>query len=420
MELGGNSTAGELLQDKNVRRYLLSIASAAVGQNLLLTVLFKQVFDISGNALDIGFIGLAQFLPALLLVLVSGYIADRFDRRRISAIGLFGRGTATLALVVFSISGSAAVWQLFAIAAVLGTDAILVPARRSMAPFITPVAAFPKVMPLWTGTFTVATIVGPIMGGFLYSLSASWSYGIAASLQFAAILPLIRLHFNREPERNLDRPTWSSAVEGLTFVRRNPIVLSVISLDLFAVLFGGAVALIPAVASERLGVGDIAYGWLRAAPGIGAAGMAVVLTFRPVVRRVGPTLLWVAGIFGAGTVVFGLTRNYAVAFVALIVISAVDMVSMNIRAAIVPLVTPAHQLGRVNAVEGVFIGASNELGAFESGVAARALGLPWAIAGGGLITVAIAASFAVIFPSLRKIDTYEELTLAKPSQSSPV
>ena len=129
------------------------------------------------------------------------------------------------------------------------------------------------------------------------------------------------------------------------------------------------------------------------------------------VRRVGPTLLWVVGIFGAGTVVFGLTRNYAVAFVALIVITAADMVSMNIRGAIVPLVTPDHQLGRVNAVEGVFIGASNELGAFESGVAARALGLPWAIAGGGLITVAIAASFALIFPSLRKIDTYEELTL---------
>ena len=416
MELGADSTARELVQDRNVRRYLFSIASAAIGQNLLLTVLFKQVFDISGNVLDIGFIGLAQFLPALLLVLVSGYIADRFDRRRISAIGLFGRGAATLALVAFSISGSAAVWKLFAIAAVLGTaDAILVPARRSIAPFITPIAAFPKVMPLWMGTFTAATIVGPIMGGFLYSLSASWAYGIAAALQFAAIMPLLRLHYNREPERNLDRPTWSSAVEGLTFVRRTPIVLSVISLDLFAVLFGGAVALIPAVASERLGVGDIAYGWLRAAPGIGAAGMAAVLTLRPVVRRVGPTLLWVVAVFGAGTVVFGLTRNYAVAFIALIVITAADMVSMNIRGAIVPLVTPDHQLGRVNAVEGVFIGASNELGAFESGVAARALGLPWAIAGGGLITVAIAASFALIFPSLRKIDTYEELTSTEPS-----
>jgi len=411
MDVGGDSTARELLRHPGVRRYLLTTGSSAIGQNLLLTVVFKQVFDISGNELDIGFIGLAQFVPALLLVLVSGYIADRFDRRKVAALSLGGRGVATLALVVFSVSGSSTVWQLFVIAAVLGTaDAILVPARRSIAPFVTPIAAFPRVMPLWMGTFTGASIIGPIIGGFLYSVSASWAYGLAAALQFAAILPLIKLQYDRTPERNTDRPTWATAVEGLTFVRRTPIVLSVISLDLFAVLFGGAVALIPAVASERLGVGDIAYGWLRAAPGIGAAGMAVWLAFRPVVRRVGPTLLWVVGIFGAGTVVFGLTRNYTVAFIALVVLSAVDMVSMNIRGAIVPLVTPDHQLGRVNAVEGVFIGASNELGAFESGVAARALGLPWAIAGGGLVTMVIAGSFAVIFPSLRKIDTFEELS----------
>jgi hypothetical protein len=198
-------------------------------------------------------------------------------------------------------------------------------------------------------------------------------------------------------------------MEGLHFVRRTPIVLAVISLDLFAVLFGGAVALIPAVASERLGVGDIAYGWLRAAPGIGAAAMALWLAFRPVQRRVGPTLLVVVGVFGAGTMVFGITRSYTLAFLALVVLSAADMISMYIRGSIVPLVTPNDQLGRVSAVEGVFIGASNELGAFESGVTARAFGLPWAIAGGGFITMAIAASFAVLFPSLRRVDTFDEL-----------
>ena len=186
-------------------------------------------------------------------------------------------------------------------------------------------------------------------------------------------------------------------------------MLATISLDLFAVLFGGAIALIPAVASDRLGVGDIAYGWLRAAPGIGAAAMAVWLAVRPISRRVGPTLLVVVAIFGLGTMVFGLTRSYAVAFIALVVIAAADMISMYIRGSIVPLVTPDDQLGRVSAVEGVFIGASNELGAFESGVAARAFGVPWAIAGGGFITVAVAAGFAVLFPSLRKIDTFDEL-----------
>lgn len=186
-------------------------------------------------------------------------------------------------------------------------------------------------------------------------------------------------------------------------------MFAAISLDLFAVLFGGAVALIPVVATDRLGVGDIAYGWLRAAPGVGAAAMAVVLAVRPVRRRVGPTLLLVVAIFGVGTIVFGVTTNYVVAFAALVVLSAADMVSMFIRGAIVPLVTPPEQLGRVSAVEGVFIGASNELGAFESGVAARWLGVPWAIAGGGIATVAIAGLFAVTFPSLRRIDTFDEL-----------
>lgn len=404
------TTTRDVLALRGVRLYLVSAALAAVGQNLLVTVLFKQVFDITGNALDIGFIGLAQFLPALLLVLISGWVADRFDRRLITTVFMLGRAMSAIALVVFSVNGSTRVVWLFAIAAALGTaDAMLAPARRSIMPFLADKSMFPQVVVVWTGTFVAASILGPVAGGFLYSVGAPLAYGVAAGFQFAAALPIILIRYHREPERSTERPTWSSAVEGLRFVRRTPVVFGTISLDLFAVLFGGAIALIPAVASDRLGVGDIAYGWLRAAPGIGAAAMALWLSVRPLRRRVGPTLLWVVAIFGAGNIVFGLTRSYAVAFIALVVVSAADMISMNIRGAIVPLVTPDEQLGRVNAVEGVFIGASNELGAFESGVAARAFGVPWAIAGGGFITVAIAASFALVFPSIRKINTFEEL-----------
>lgn len=410
MNTRGNSATSEVLQIPAVRLYLASTALAAIGQNLLLTVLFKQVFDLTGNELDIGLIGLAQFVPALMLVLVSGWVADRFDRRRVAGLFLAGRGICSIALIVFSVSGSAAVWQLFAIAFVLGSaDAMVSPARRSIAPFVARKELFPAVVALWTATFTGSSIIGPIAGGFIYSIGPSWAYAIAAVLQIASAVPILLLRYHRTPERVTDRPTWSSAVEGLHFVRRTPVVLATISLDLFAVLFGGAIALIPAVAEKRLGVGDIGYGWLRAAPGMGAAAMALWLARRPLNRRIGPTLLTVVAIFGFGHIVFGLTRSYAVAFITLIVVSAADMVSMNIRGAIVPLVTPDEQLGRVNAVEGVFIGASNELGAFESGVAARAFGLPWAIAGGGVITVAIAASFAVVFPSLRKIDTFDEL-----------
>ena len=405
-----STPTAEALRIPAVRLLLASTALAAIGQNLLLTALFKQVFDLTGNELDIGLIGLAQFIPAVLLVLVSGWVADRFDRRRVAALFLGGRGVRAIALIVFSATGSTAVWQLFLIAFVLGTaDAMLAPARRSVAPFIAPQRLFPSVIALWTATFTGSAIIGPIAGGFIYSASASWAYIVAGAFQFAAVVPMYILRYQRTPERITQRPTWSSAVEGLHFVRRTPVVLATISLDLFAVLFGGAIALIPAVAEKRLGVGDIGYGWLRAAPGIGAAAMALWLARRPLTRRVGPTLLVVVAIFGAGHVVFGLTRNYTVAFLTLVVVAAADMISMNIRGAIVPLVTPDEQLGRVNAVEGVFIGASNELGAFESGVAARAFGLPWAIAGGGVITMAIAASFAFVFPSLRRIDTFDEL-----------
>jgi MFS family permease len=223
------------------------------------------------------------------------------------------------------------------------------------------------------------------------------------------------IQYVRTPERITDRPTMSKALEGLHFVIHTPIVLAAISLDLFAVLFGGAVALIPAVAEEQLHVGDIAYGWLRAAPGIGAATMAVVLAVTPIRRRVGSTLLVVVAVFGLGTIVFGVTTNYAVAFIALVVISAADMVSMFIRGSLVPLATPQEQLGRVTAVESVFIGASNELGAFESGVAARAFGLPWSIAAGGMMTLLVATSFAWLFPSLREIDSFDEVRPVEPA-----
>jgi MFS family permease len=404
------SNARAVLRHAAVRRYLLSTALAAIGLNVLVTVLFKQVFDISGSELDIGFVGLAQFVPAVLLVLVSGWVADRFDRRRVTALFLLGRTACAVALVVYTRLESGALWPLFLIAFVFGAaDAMISPARRAIAPLLAPPEEFPHVVALWTATFTASAIVGPVLGGFLYAVGPATAYALAAVLELAAIVPILAIAFVREPERIRDRPTMSTALEGLHFVRRTPVVLATISLDLFAVLFGGAIALIPAVAEEQLGVGDIAYGWLRAAPGIGAALMALLLAVRPVTRRVGPTLLVVVAIFGVGTIVFGVTHDYAVAFAALIVISAADMVSMFIRGSIVPLVTPDEQLGRVSAVESVFIGASNELGAFESGVAAQAFGVSWAIAGGGIITVGIAIGYAAWFPSLRRIDRFTEL-----------
>jgi predicted MFS family arabinose efflux permease len=214
-----------------------------------------------------------------------------------------------------------------------------------------------------------------------------------------------------------NRPTLRTAVEGLIFIRRTPVLLAAIALDLFAVLFGGAVALIPVIAKDRLGVGDVAYGWLRAAPGFGAAAMALALAARPVRRHVGKTLLVVVGVFGVGTVVLGMTRNYLMAFFALVVLSAADMVSVFIRGSLVPLVTPDEKRGRVLAVESVFIGASNELGAFESGMLAQAFGTSATVIGGGVGTLAVVGIWWFAFPSLRRIDRFEELERSDSTES---
>lgn len=402
--------ATRLIRQPAVAFYLASTIGAALGLNIAVTVLFKQAYDITGDELTIGLLGLAQFFPAVALVLLSGWAADRFDRRRVSGLFLAGRALCALGLMAVSLGRVPSEWSLLAITLAFGAcDAMLLPARRAITPLIASPEDLPHVVALWTAGYTGASIVGPVAGGFLYSAGPALSYAIAAGLQLASVPLLLAVRYCREPERITSRPTFTTAMEGLRFVRSTPVVLAAISLDLFAVLFGGAVALIAPVAEERLGVGDIGYGFLRAAPGIGAAAMAIWLAVRPIQRRVGPALLGAVALFGLGTIVFGLTRSYAIAFIALVVISAADMVSMYIRGSLVPLATPDDQLGRVSAVEGVFIGASNELGAFESGVAARAFGLPWSIAGGGAITVLIAAAFWFRFPTVRGIDRFADV-----------
>lgn len=401
----------------SVRSFLASGALSATGISLMLAVLFKQAYDITGDALTIGIVGLLQFVPAAMLVIVSGYVADRFDRRRVTAAMTVGRVACALIFVAYSRSigdvsdgSDAAIWPLYLTTLAFGTfDAIAIPARVAITPLVVSRAMLPRLVSASAVTRVMSSIVGPVAAGFLYSSGADLAYAVVAVLFAASIPPILATGYVNEPVAMTDRPSVKLAMEGLRFVRRSPIVLSIISLDMFAVLFGGAVALIPVIAEERLGVGDVAYGWLRAAPGIGAGAMGLWLAARPVQRRVGPTLLAVVAIFGAFHIVLGVTTNYAVAFVALIAASAADMISMTIRSTLVPLATPDHQLGRVTAVEGVFIGASNELGAFESGVAARWLGVPLAVAGGGVATMAIAAGFALFVPSLRDIDTYDDV-----------
>jgi MFS family permease len=378
-------------------------------------VLGKQVYDITGRELDIGLLGLAEFLPAALLVLVTGTVADRFDRKVIGALAVGGEALCSLALMLYALSDPTAVWPLFLIAVLFGVSrAFAAPSVRSIPPMVAPEGALPRTIALYSATWTSAAIIGPALGGILYAVEPALAYGVSALMVGGGMMFLLAIRFTnrpvvREPRNESDKVTLHSAFEGLRFIRRTPILLAAISLDLFAVLFGGAVALLPAIAEERLGVGDVAYGWLRAAPGIGAAVMALVLASRPVTRRVGSKLLFVVGLFGVATIVLGVTTSYVLAFASLVILAGADMVSVYIRSTLVPLVTPDDKRGRVMAVENVFIGASNELGAFESGVAAQAFGTQAAVIGGGVATVGIVALYSFFFPSLRRVDRFEDL-----------
>ena len=381
------------------------------GLMLQAAALGKQVYDITGREIDIGWIGLVEFLPAAALVLVTGVVADRFNRKKVVLIAVFGELVSAVALMLYARSNPTAVAPIFLITLFFGiARAFVAPASRSIWPAIAPTGGLPAVVALSSATWTGAAIAGPAASGLLYSIDPWVAYFVASLLIVIGMLSILRVDVPHDAApTNQERPTFRHAIEGLVFIRRTPILLAAISLDLFAVLFGGAVALLPVIAEERLGVGDVAYGWLRAAVGIGAATMAIFLAWRPVRRRVGHKLFLVVAVFGVMTVVLGLTHNYVVAFIAIVVMSAADMVSVFIRGSIVPLVTPDDKRGRVLAVENVFIGASNELGAFESGVASQALGTAGAVVGGGIATVGIAAAWWVLFPSLRHVDKFSDL-----------
>jgi MFS family permease len=404
-----------------VRRLLVANFVLFTGVYLQAAALGKQVYDITGREADLGWIGLAEFLPAALLVLVTGSVADRFDRRLVALCAVGIELASSVALLVYSLSEPTAVWPFFVIAFGYGVGrAFQAPALRAMPPMVAPDGGLPRVIAMFSATWTGAIIFGPAISGFLYAVDPWVAYLGSSSLILGGWFSLTMVTFLRRPAppRPDERPTFSSAVEGLRFIRRTPVLLAAISLDLFAVLFGGAVALLPVIAEERLGVGDVAYGWLRAAPGMGAALMAVVLAFHPIRRRVGPRLLMVVGVFGVCTIVLGLTRQYAVAFAVLVVMAAADMVSVFIRGSLVPLVTPDDKRGRVLAVENVFIGASNELGAFESGIVAQAVGTPATVIGGGVGTLLVVGVWSVSFPSLRGIDRFEDLV--EPTAVEPV
>jgi len=411
-------SARQVFQAPAVKPFIIANSALYIGLMVQAATLGKHVYDITGRELDIGWLGLAEFLPIALLVFVTGSVADRYNRRRVAVVAMFGELASALALVAYSLTNPTSVFPIFLIAILYGTSrAFVSPAMRSIGPMIAPENGLPQMVAMYSTVWTGAMIVGPAMSGFLYAAAPWIAYATAAGLIGIGIILIsrIKLQIISAPTVNTEKPTLHSAMEGLRFIKRTPILLAAISLDLFAVLFGGAIALLPVIAKDQLLVGDVAYGWLRAAAGIGAASTAVLLAFKPLRRHVGRAMLIAVGVFGAGTIVLGLTHNYWVAFFAVMILSAGDMISVFVRGAIVPLVTPDDKRGRVSAVENVFIGATNELGAFESGAMSQAVGVPATVIGGGVATLGIVGIWWFKFKQLRNIDTFDELSTEKPT-----
>jgi MFS family permease len=405
------SAAREGHWDRSVKALVAGTFLQATAHLAGVTALGKLVFDLTRRELDLGLIGLAEFLPVLVLVLVAGSVADRVDRRLICAVGALLSGLTGAALAAYVAGDPTSVAPIFALVVVTGiASAFVSPAGRALPADILPPEHLPWLVARHSVTWQTSLIVGPVLGGMLYAVDPVAPFVALTVLHLASALTYAFIKIRPTGvvavADDEDTPSLHHALEGLRFIRNRPILLGAISLDLFAVLFGGAVALLPAISEERLGVGSVGFGWLRAAGGIGAGAVTLWLTRRPVTRHVGRTLLTVVGIFGVGTIVLGATRSYAVAFVAMLVLSGADAISVFIRATLVPLVVPQDMRGRVLAVENVFIGGSNELGAFESGVAGQALGPAGAVVLGGAATLAIAATWWRLFPDLRDVDRF--------------
>jgi predicted MFS family arabinose efflux permease len=373
-----------------------------------------QVYNINRDPLDLGLIGLAEFLPLPLLALPAGQLADRFSRRFVFAASLLGNTLVTALLLVVSAAGATTLWPFLALAATSGAaTAIGTPAARALPPTLVPVELVSSAMAFRSIAFQVAIVGGPALGGILFAISPELDYAVAIGMflvGFACMLAVAEPQTEAltEPERN--GGAGFRLLAGIRFMRATPTVLGAITLDLFAVLFGGAAALLPLFARDILHTGPVGLGVLRSAPAVGALAAGIMLARRPLRGKAGLTLLIVVAIFGASTVVFGLSRSLPLSLAALAVAGFADMISMNIRSTTVALATPDALRGRVVAVEMVFISASNELGAFESGVAAAILGATTAVVAGGIATIALAAVWLRLFPSLAKIDRMEDLT----------
>ncbi len=380
---------------------------------MLIVALGYQVYQLTHNPLDLGLIGLSQFLPFVVLVLPAGQAADHLDRRRIMAACYALLAACAVLLAVLTLVGLPSAWPIFGVMTLFGVArAFSMPTGQALLPNLVPTEEFGNAIAVTSSTGQIATIAGPAIGGLLFLAGPAVVYVVVAVMTALGSLLLLGVRGGGRSARVREPISLRTVLSGVVFVRSHPVVLGSISLDLFAVLFGGATALLPVYASDILHVGPTGLGVLRAAPAVGAAICAAGLSARPVTRHVGIWMFGGVAVFGASTLVFGISTSFPLTLAALVVLGAADMVSVYVRHLLVQLTTPDAIRGRVSAVNAVFIGASNELGEFESGVTAAWWGTIPAVLVGGVATIIVAGAWSWLFPSLRTLQRFPGRTEA--------
>jgi MFS family permease len=401
------STDSILRQPSFAKFWTSGILSSSSFQMLSVAIGW-QMYDLTHDAFSLGLVGLAQFTPMVLLTLVVGHVADRFDRRRIVFLCQILEGVVAALLLLGNIAGWLGREQILLAAAILGAcRAFEGPSYSALLPQLVPKAILQQAISWSTSAGQTAQIIGPSLGGLLFSLGAGFVYSTATiALLVAAILTfLIRME---QSIRRLEPVSLRSLFSGMVFVYRNKVILGTISLDLFAVLLGGATALLPIFAQDILHTGPWGLGLMRTAPAVGALLMSIIFAYFPLKKAFGPTLFGALAVFGITTMIFALSTNLFVSLFALFLVGASDVVSVVIRTTLVQLQTPDDMRGRVNAVNSLFIGTSNQLGEFESGMLAGFVGAVPAAFIGGLGTVAVAGLWMYLFPSLRRLRSLSE------------
>jgi MFS family permease len=393
----------------NFRWFITSLLTMTMATQIQAVVVAWQIYGLTHDPLSLGLIGLAEAVPFIGFALYAGHVADRTSRLRISFVSLAVLLGCSLALLGFTLRPGAIaanrVWPIYAVIFVSGiARSFLQPARSALGAELVPRELYPNAVTWRSSAWQLAEVVGPAIGGLVYGFgSARAAYSVDAALMGVAVLSLARVRHLPRAGQASDDSFLASLATGVRFVRSQPVILGALTLDLFSVLFGGAVALLPVFAAEILHVGPEGLGILRAAPAVGAVLMSLALAHRPPLRRAGRTMLVSVALFGLSMIGFGLSRSFPLSIALLWFSGMVDTVSVVVRSTLLQVMTPDHLLGRVSSVNALFIGSSNELGAFESGTAARLIGTVPSVVFGGLVTLGVVTATAVKVPSLRKL-----------------